>query len=51
MLDYLNKCDQAISAIIEDAPFDGDDQNIEVRDDILHPAGGGHNTKKEQPQA
>ena len=25
MLDYLNKCDQAISAIIEDAPFDGDD--------------------------
>ena len=45
MLDYLNKCDQAISAIIEDAPFDGDDENIEVRDDILL---GGH--KKEHPK-
>ena len=44
MLDYLNKCDQAISAIIEDAPFDGDDENIEVKDDIL----GG--IKKEHPK-
>ena len=35
MLDYLNKCDQAISAIIEDAPFDGDDHEIFVKDDIV----------------
>ena len=35
MLDYLNKCDEAISAIIEDAPFDGDDNMIYVKDNIV----------------
>lgn len=35
MLDYLNKCDQAISAIIEDAPFDADEDEVEVRGDIM----------------
>ena len=33
MIDYLNKCDEAISAIIEDAALDAD---VEVPDIVSH---------------